>query len=155
MSNSRHSKYFLLQRLPKSVWLYLFRHKRLMELDELSGRTTGRLGDTWPTTACAIGGTAAGTTILYHLRICRRLHSSSVMTAGRRELLEDGPLPPGPQDLPRDYWPDGAAGGLSWSTLRQADDATTRPSGAGRHVSPTAGTRSQTTCYVRRGTGRV
>ena len=90
MSNSRHSKYFLLQRLPKSVWLYLFRHKRLMELDELSGRTTGRLGDTWPTTACAIGGTAAGTTILYHLRICRRLHSSSVMTVGRRELLEDG-----------------------------------------------------------------
>ena len=36
----------------------LFRHKRLMELDELSGRTTGRLGHTWPTTAYAIGGTA-------------------------------------------------------------------------------------------------
>ena len=32
----------------------------------------------------------AGTTILYHLRICRRPHSSSGMTAGRRELLEDG-----------------------------------------------------------------
>ena len=32
----------------------------------------------------------AGTTILYHLRIYRRSHSSSVMTAGRRELLEDG-----------------------------------------------------------------
>ena len=34
------------------------RHKRLMELDELSGRTTGRLGYTWPTTAYGIGGTA-------------------------------------------------------------------------------------------------
>ena len=32
------------------------------------------------------------------------------------------------------------------------DHATT---GAGRRVSPTTGTRSQTTCYVRRGTGRV
>ena len=32
----------------------------------------------------------AGTTILYHLRNYRRPHSSSVMTAGRRELLEDG-----------------------------------------------------------------
>ena len=36
----------------------VFRHKRLMQLDELSGRITGRLGDTWPTTAYAIGGTA-------------------------------------------------------------------------------------------------
>ena len=36
----------------------VFRHKRLMELDELSGRTTGRLGHTWPTTVYAIGGTA-------------------------------------------------------------------------------------------------
>ena len=36
----------------------VFRHKRRMELVELSGRTTGRLGYTWPTTAYAIGGTA-------------------------------------------------------------------------------------------------
>ena len=36
----------------------VFQHKRLMELVELSGRTTGRLGYTWPTTAYAIGGTA-------------------------------------------------------------------------------------------------
>ena len=36
----------------------VFRHKRLMELVELSGRITGRLGYTWPTTAYAIGGTA-------------------------------------------------------------------------------------------------
>ena len=28
--------------------------------------------------------------MLYHIRICRRPHSSSVMTVGRRELLEDG-----------------------------------------------------------------
>ena len=33
---------------------------------------------------------SAGTTILYHLRIYRRPHSSSVMTAGRRELLSMG-----------------------------------------------------------------
>ena len=32
----------------------------------------------------------AGTTILYHPRNRRRPHSSSGMTAGRRELLEDG-----------------------------------------------------------------
>ena len=31
---------------------------RLMELVELSGRITGRLGYTWPTTAYVIGGTA-------------------------------------------------------------------------------------------------
>ena len=37
----------------------VFRHKRRMELDEQSGRTTGRLGYTWPTTAYTIGGTAA------------------------------------------------------------------------------------------------
>ena len=36
----------------------LIRHKRRMELVELSGRTTGRLGYTWLTTAHAIGGTA-------------------------------------------------------------------------------------------------
>ena len=36
----------------------VFRHKRRMELVELSGRTAGRLGYTWPTTAYAIGGTA-------------------------------------------------------------------------------------------------
>ena len=39
---------------PKGV----FRHKRRMELVELSGRTTGRLGYTWPTKDYAIGGTA-------------------------------------------------------------------------------------------------
>ena len=63
-----------------------------MELVKLSGRTTGRLGYTWPTTAYAIGAGDgnAGTTILYHLRNRRRPHSSSGMTAGRRELLEDG-----------------------------------------------------------------
>ena len=37
----------------------VFRHKRLLELVELSGRITGRLGYTWPTTAYAIGGTAS------------------------------------------------------------------------------------------------
>ena len=69
----------------------VFRHKRLMELDELPGRTTGRLGNTWPTTAHAMGGTATlALRNSNHLRNCRRQHSSSVMMAGRRELLEHG-----------------------------------------------------------------
>ena len=37
----------------------VFRRTRRMELDEQSGRTTGRLGYTGLTTAHAIGGTAA------------------------------------------------------------------------------------------------
>ena len=43
---------------PTSPHEGVFRHKRRMELVELSGRTKGRLGYTWPTTAYAIGGTA-------------------------------------------------------------------------------------------------
>ena len=134
-----------------------------MELDELSACTTGRLGYTWPTTAYAIGGTAT-----LALRCFIILASWPQLPPPALVLSDDcgppgavgawapPPHPPGPQDLPRDYGPDGAAGGLSRSTLRQADDTTTpRPLGTGRHVSPTSGTRSQTTCYVRRGTGRL
>ena len=54
----------------------LFRHKRLMELDELSGRITGRLGYTWPTTAYAIGGTAT-------LALALRYSIISATTAAR------------------------------------------------------------------------
>ena len=62
-----------------------------MELVELSGRTTGRLGYTLADYSLRHQRDGnAGTTILYHLRICRRPHSSSMMTAGRPELLEDG-----------------------------------------------------------------
>ena len=53
-----------------------------------------------------------------------------------------------PQDLPRDYGPDGAAGGLKPEYPAASG---LRDYGRG----PTTGTRSQTTCYVRRGTGRV
>ena len=70
---------------------WVFRHKRLRELVELSGRTTGpnqiHMADY--SLRRRMDGNA-GTTILYHPRIYRRQHSSSVMTAGRRELLEDG-----------------------------------------------------------------
>ena len=38
--------------------LRLLVHEEAMEIVELSGRTTGRLGYTWPTTSYAIGGTA-------------------------------------------------------------------------------------------------
>ena len=67
----------------------MFRHKRRMELVELSGRTTGRLGYDYRLRHQRDG--KAGTTILYYLRIYRRRpHSSSGMTAGRRELLGMG-----------------------------------------------------------------
>ena len=96
----------------------------------------------------------AGTTILYHLRICHRAEPLQGATTGRTGLREYGATPsnpPGPQDLSGttgragaadaaadaaeaavpfgDYGPDGAADGLSRSTPRQADDTTTRPSG--------------------------
>ena len=99
----------------------------------------------------------AGTTILYHLHNRDRLHSSSVMTAGSRELLEDGHR----RRIRRGRR---TSRGTTGRTEQRADYAgvhrgkrTTRPrpSGAGRRVSPTTGTRSQTTCYVRRCTGRV
>ena len=61
-------------------------------------------------------------------------------------MLYHLPASTGPQDLGRDQGPDGAAGGLGRSTPRQADDATTQPSGAGRRVSPTTGTRSHRPC---------
>ena len=95
-------------------------------------------------------------TILYHLRIYRGAHSLSVLTTGRRSCWSMGTAAAsaGAAGPFRDYGPDGAASELSRSTPRQADDTTTRPSGAGRRVSPTTGTRSQTTCYVRRATGR-
>ena len=72
------------------------------------------------------------------------------MTAGRRGCWgwAPPPLPPGPQDLPRDNGPDGAAGGLKPEYTAASGP---RTFGSG----PTTGTRSQTICYVRRGTGRV
>jgi hypothetical protein len=124
-------------------------------IDELSGRTTGRLGYIRPTTAHAIGGTAElALRYSYHLRIFRRAEPLQGATTGRTVLQEYGATPsypPGPQDLSgttgragaadaaadaaeaavpfRDYGPDGVADGLSRSTPRQADDTTTRPSG--------------------------
>ena len=82
----------------------VFRHKRRMELDELSGRITGRLGYTCRLQPTPSEGRQrwhydtptillrhrrdgnAGTTILYHLRNRRRPHSSSGMTAGGQGL---------------------------------------------------------------------
>ena len=72
---------------PKGV----LRRIRHMKLEEQSGRTTGRLEYTWPTTTHAIGGTAAlALRYSYHLRIDCSTHSLSVMTTGRLELLEHG-----------------------------------------------------------------
>ena len=87
----------------------------------------------------------AGTTILYHLRICRRPHSSSVMTAGRRELLEHGHrrrFRRGRRTFRGTTGRTEQRADSSRSTPRRADDTTTRPSGAGRRVSPTNGTRT-------------
>ena len=76
------------------------------------------------------------------------------MTAGRQGLLGMGTAAAsagaaGPsQGVGRDYGPDGAAGGL-----KPEYTAASGPRDYGR--GPTTGTRSQTTCYDRRGTGRV
>jgi hypothetical protein len=121
----------------------------------------------------------AGTTILYHLRICRRAEPLQGATTGRTGLREYGATPsypPGQQDLSGttgragaadaaadaagaavpygDYGPDGAADGLSQeypATSGRHYHATFL--GAGRRVSPMYGTRSQQ--HVRRGLGRV
>ena len=127
-----------------------------MELVELSGRITGRLGYDYRLRHRRDG--IACTTILYHLRIYRRPHSPSGTTACRRELLEDGH---------RRRFRRGRRTfrGTTGRTEQRADLSRgyTAPSGrhdhattgAGRRVSPTTGTRSQTTCYTRRGAGRV
>ena len=100
-----------------------------MELDELSGRITSRLGYTWPTTAYAIGGTA---TLALRYSIISATTAARTRPPGRPRAAGScwgwapPPLSAGPQDLPRDYGPDRAAGGLSRSTPRQADDTTTR-----------------------------
>ena len=91
----------------------------------------------------------AGTTILYHLRIDRRPHSSS-LTTGRRELLGMGTTTAsagaaGPSEGLRAGW----SSGRTEAGVPRGER--TRDYGRG----PTTGTRSQTTCYVRRGTGRV
>ena len=104
-----------------------------------------------PTGAYAIGGTATlaqRCSIISATAAARTLPTG--MTAGRRGCWgwAPPPLPPGPQDLPRNYGPDGAAGGLK-PEFTAASGPRTYGSG------PTTGTRSQTTCYVRRGTGRV
>ena len=106
----------------------------MLEQDEQSGRTTGRLEYTWPTTAYAIGGTQR-----WHYDTLSSPHqppnpftiSDDYGPPGAVGAWAPPPHPPGPQDLSRDYGPDGAAGGLSRSTPRQVDDTTTRPSGSG------------------------
>ena len=133
----------------------LFRHKRRMELVELSGRITGRLGYDYRLRHRR--DCIAGTTILYHLRIYRRPHSPSGTTAGRRELLGMGTAAAsagaaGPSEGLRAGRSSGRTKPEYTAPSGRHDHATT---GAGRRVSPTTGTRSQTTCYVRRGTGRV
>ena len=102
----------------------------------------------------------AGTTILYHPRIYRRPHSSSVMSAGRRSCWWMGTAATsagaaGPSKGLRAGRSSGRTKPEYTAASGRHDHATT---GAGRHVSPTTGTRSQsrqTTFYVRRRTGRV
>ena len=76
---------------------------------------------------------STGTTMLYHLRIYCRTHSLSVMTTGRRSCWSMGTAAASARVAGpfRDYWPAGAAGGLSPSAPRQADGTTTRPSWIG------------------------
>ena len=93
---------------------------RHMQLDEQSGRTTGRLGYSprhrWDG--------SAGTTILYHpspRNLNRRPHSSRIIKCRTHS----------PSKMTTGPFSDYAAGGLSRSTPRQADDTTTRHSGSG------------------------
>ena len=104
-----------------------------------------------PTGAYAIGGTAALTlrySIISATAAARTLPPGRLRAGKGCWGWAPPPLPPGPQDLPRDYGPDGAAGGLKPEYTAASGP---RTFGSG----PTTGTRSQTTCYVRRGTGRV
>ena len=108
-----------------------------MELVELSGRTTGRLGYDYRLRHRRDG--KAGTTILYYLCIYHRPHSSSGMTAGRRELLGMGTAAASA----------GAAGpseGLRAGRSSGLKPEYTAASGLRDYGSgPTTGTRSQTT----------
>ena len=102
----------------------------------------------------------AGTTMLYHPRNYRRQHSSSVMTAGCRELLEHGHR----RRIRRSRR---TFRGTTGRTEQRADPEYTAASGRRDHATFGSGptrqsddrdsvnTRSQTTYYVRRGTGRV
>ena len=68
-----------------------------------------------PTRAYAIGGTA---TLALRYSIISTTAAARTLPPGRLRAgkgcwgWSPPPLPPGPQDLPRDYGPDGAAGGL-------------------------------------------
>jgi len=147
-------------------------------IDELSGRTTGRLGYIRPTTAHAIGGTAE-----LALRYSYHLHLPPGRAASRSDYGPDGAagvwsnavVSAGAAGPFRDYGPDrsrrrrrrrrrrstfqglraGWSGGRTKpeypATSGRHDHATFR--GAGQRVSPMYGTRSQQ--HVRRGTGRV
>ena len=90
----------------------LFRHKRLMKLDELSGRTTGRLGHTWPTTAYAIGGHGwhYDTLSSPQLPPPALVLSDDCGPPGAVGAWAPPPHPPEPQDLPRDYGPGRSSG---------------------------------------------
>ena len=123
--------------LPRLARPKVFRHKRLTELDEQSGRTTGRLEYTWPTTAYAIGGTA--TLALRYSIISASATAALVLSddcgpPGAVGGWAPPPLPPGPQDLPRDYGPDGTAGRLSSRVHRCERTTRTRPRGLRERV---------------------
>ena len=152
---------------PKGEWTYteatpsgaaptsppegVFRPKRRMELDELSGsNTTGRLGCTCrlePTPSEGLQGWHSDTL-------------SSPQPPPTALVLRDDCGPPGVWGMGTAAASAGAAGpseGLraGWSSGR-TDAGVHLASGPHTFGSgPTTGTRSQTTCYVRRGTGRV
>ena len=115
----------------------LFRHKRRMELVELSGRTTGRLGYTWPTTAYAVGGTA--TLLLRYSIITATTAASTCMTGIMQNCklshfyrLEGSVLfpesPVGPEGKRHPRQPGCAEGGA----VRECDCNTPQPCPRGR-----------------------
>ncbi len=142
------------------------RRTRHTELDELLGRTTGLLGHRVNYSLCLRGDNAGTSMVLYHLHNYHRAHSLSVMTDCLTGLLGHGNRHSYCRGS-RTF--QGLRGRSTGRMEQQADEAgvlvhrykqTTRPrnlSGAGRRVSPSPmhGSRSQTTCYGRRGTGWV
>jgi hypothetical protein len=103
----------------------------VMSIDELSERTTGRLGDIRPDTTHAIGGTAEP-----RLRILRRAQALLIDDCGPAgaAVVWATPHPPGPQDRLRDYWQDGAADAAAEPSALQDLSRDYGPTGSsGRH----------------------
>jgi hypothetical protein len=88
----------------------------------------------------------------HRIHLGRRTISGTTGRAGAADAAADSARVAVPS---RDYGPDGAADGLSQSTLLQADDTTTRPSKERAEASVRCTGLGASAHYIQRGTGRV